>query len=348
MTYAALLKWAARELDDVGIEGARREAELLLAYILGIRREDLYLMNPQTEVGANLRANAASDAATATVTARFQEVVARRAAREPLAYITGVKEFYGLTFAVDQRVLIPRPETELLVELCLEHLERVEHLERLERLEHLERLERRSGELSREQSQPYVVADICTGSGAVGIAVAVNRPDVSILASDISAAALEVAADNARRHGVSERIILAQGDLFDPWQSSTLSPSPPSSQSPPPNAAGRLLDRATNRTIDVILCNPPYIPQDVIAALQPEIRDYEPRQALEAGVDGLSFYRRLFSQAGAFLNQNGLLLAEIGDGQQNAVLCIAQENGWNASTVPDLAGIARVVIAKRV
>lgn len=328
MTYAALLKWAARELDDAGIEGARREAELLLAYTLGIRREDLYLMSPQMEVGANLGAGAtvgATAGATwdaAAVMFRFREAVARRAAREPLAYITGVKEFYGLAFAVDQRVLIPRPETELLVELCLEHLGRL-------------------------QCQPYVVADICTGSGAVGIAVAVNRPDVNILASDISAAALEVAADNAQRHGVSERIVFAQGDLFGPWQPS---PPSPSSTSPPslPNEAGRFLGRTTNHIMDVILCNPPYIPQDEIATLQPEIRDYEPRQALEAGIDGLSFYRRLLSQAGAFLNQNGLILMEIGYGQQDAVLRMAHENGWNASTISDLAGIARIVAAKRV
>lgn len=338
MTYAALLKWAVRELDDAGIEGARREAELLLAYTLGVRREDLYLMSPQMEVGADLGVGATLDAATVTVS--FQEAVARRAAREPLAYITGVKEFYGLTFAVDQRVLIPRPETELLVELCLDHFERLERLERLERMERLE--SRSGGELSCGQRQPYVVADICTGSGAVGIAVAVNRPDVIVLASDISTAAIEVAADNAQRHGVSARIVFAQGDLFDPWESS---PSSPPSR---PNVAGCPLSGTKNHTMDVILCNPPYIPEDTIATLQPEVRDYEPRQALEAGVDGLSFYRRLLSQAGTFLNQNGLILMEIGYGQQDAVLGMAQENGWNASTIPDLAGIARIVAAKRV
>mgnify|MGYP000894027413 FL=1 len=360
MTYAALLKWAAHELNDAGIEGARREAELLLAYTLGIRREDLYLRNPLSEVQADAagKAGGAASADAATATVRFQEVVARRAAREPLAYITGAKEFYGLTFAVDQRVLIPRPETELLVELCLEHLER-----------------RSGGKLSCEQHSsagcgsqreqysvahaPFVVADICTGSGAVGIAVAVNRPDVSVLASDISAAALEVAAGNAQRHGVSERIVFAQGDLFAPWKSWQSSPSSPS----PPNAGDgdrHLMDRAINHPtkcvmnrivdhpMDVILCNPPYIPQYEIATLQPEVRDYEPRQALEAGADGLAFYRRLLSQAGTFLNQDGLLLMEIGYGQQDAVLRMAHENGWKASTIPDLAGIARVVAAQRV
>ncbi|MGI5854382.1 MAG: peptide chain release factor N(5)-glutamine methyltransferase [Bacillota bacterium] len=325
MTYAALLKWAVRELEDAGIEGARREAELLLAFTLGIRREDLYLMNFQTEVAGD------GDASIA----RFRTAVARRVAREPLAYITGVKEFYGLTFTVDQRVLIPRPETELLVELCLEQL-------KLRSQEPLLREQCQTSKCDRRRS--IVVADICTGSGAVGIAVAVNQPDVIVLASDISAAALAVATGNAQRHGVSDRIIFAQGDLFAPWQRL-------SSRTRLDHAT---LDRVTLDCatldcagMDVILCNPPYIPQDDIAILQPEIRDYEPRQALEAGPDGLSFYRRIFSEAGAFLNQNGLLLAEIGDGQQDAVLHIAQENGWKAVTVPDLAGIARVVTARR-
>lgn len=320
MTYAELLKCAAQELNDAGIEGARREAELLLAYALGIRREELYLRSPMSEVDAD-------------ATAIFQEVIIRRAGREPLAYITGVKEFYGLPFAVDQRVLIPRPETELLVELCLEELERRSFAS----------CPYEPSGCPAEQPPFFVVADICTGSGAIGIAIAVSRPDVIVLASDISGAALEVAVSNAQRHGVSERIVFSQGDLFSPWQWQ-------------PNAAGRHnvgryagrhMDRYAGRRMDVILCNPPYIPQDEIATLQPEIRLFEPTQALDGGVDGLAFYRRLFWQASTFLNQNGVLLIEIGYGQQDAVLRLGEEAGWNAIAISDLAGITRAVVAKR-
>ncbi len=171
-------------------------------------------------------------------------MVARREAREPLAYIVGQREFFSLEFAVSPGVLIPRPETETVVEAALEFM---------------------------RTSPSAKVLDIGTGSGAIAVAIANNAPVAQIVALDISKVSLEIAAENARRHRCADRIAFVQSDCFSALDGSQLRFDP----------------------FDLIVSNPPYIPEDELAALAPEVRDFEPRVALEGGRDGMEFYRRI-------------------------------------------------------
>jgi release factor glutamine methyltransferase len=227
---------------------------------------------------------------------RYESVVDRRAAREPLAYIVGAREFWGLDFEVTPAVLIPRPETELIVEAMLD------------------RLPDRHAELS--------IADICTGSGCVAVALARERPAARIVATDISPEALAVAARNAARHGVADRIAFRSGDLLD----------------------------AIGGTFDAIVANPPYVVDAARPALQPEVRDFEPAVALYGGVDGLTILTRLVAGAPQHLRPGGWLVFEFGLGQD---VEIEQLIGGSAALElvdvrRDLVGIARTVIARRV
>jgi len=223
--------------------------------------------------------------------AAYRERVRRRAGREPLAYILGQAEFWSLPLKVTPEVLIPRPETELLVE---------------------EALPRLSG---RQQ-----VLDVGTGSGALAIALAHERQELLVTAIDVSPAALAVAADNARSNGVAERIRFAQHDLGQ------LPPGP----------------------FDLVVANPPYVPSGELAALMPEVRDFEPQLALDGGIDGLDAYRALARQAGAVLTAAGWLLVEVGSGQAPAVQELFAGAGLKEILVSrDLAGIERVVGGRR-
>jgi release factor glutamine methyltransferase len=223
---------------------------------------------------------------------RFDAEVSRRATREPSAYITGEREFWGLSFAVTPDVLIPRPETELLVE---QTLTRVDGTPRMSR-----------------------VLDLCTGSGAVAVALAVAHPAIRVVATDISLAALEVARRNAARHGVLDRVSFVCGDLASP----------------------------INGRVDVITANPPYIPESDRPGLAPEVRDYEPGLALFAGSDGLDVVRRILDAAPRLLSERGHLLIEHGCGQENAIAgLISQHAGLRMeASVRDLQQIPRVAV----
>jgi release factor glutamine methyltransferase len=223
----------------------------------------------------------------------------RRAFREPLQYVLGTQEFCGLDFQVTPDVLIPRLETELLVEV----------------------VRQKCADLSRA-----LIADVGTGSGCVAIALARALPGATLYATDRSPRALVVAQENAKRHGVHHRVTFLAGNLLDPIQLLGLQ--------------GHL---------DAIVSNPPYIPDADLAALQPEVGLFEPRLALDGGNDGFVFHRRLVREAADFLKPDGLLALEIGQGQARHVSGLAQdgENYYNVRTFLDMAGIERVVSARK-
>jgi release factor glutamine methyltransferase len=229
------------------------------------------------------------------IEAGYRALVQRRAAREPMAYVVGHQEFWGLTFDVSPATLIPRPETELIVEAALDHL-----------------------------SQPGAAAsilDIGTGTGCLAVSLAVERPSAHVIASDISADALDVARRNAQRHGVADRIHFVRSDLFG-------------------NVPGRF---------DLIVSNPPYVAERDRGALQPEVRDHEPATALFGGSDGLEVIRRLVSQTADHLISGGLLIFEFGLGQEEAIegLIGDSPNLRMVGLKHDLQGIPRTAIACR-
>ncbi|MBN1484782.1 MAG: peptide chain release factor N(5)-glutamine methyltransferase [Chloroflexia bacterium] len=275
MNVRDLLREGTIFLRERGSPSARLDAELLLAHCLGQRRVDLYT-HPQREPGPQERQ-------------AYRSLLERRARQEPVSYLLGRKEFYGLSFLVDERVLIPRPETEVLVELTLE---------------------RARG----RRWRGLRLADVGTGSGCIAVALARHLPQARVYATDISAAALALALENCRRHGVEERVALLLGDLCEPLP----------------------------EVVDLLLCNPPYT---VWGSLPGGIRDYEPRLALDGGPDGLAFYRRLLQQLPGRLSPGGSALLELGDNQAESVLDLFRAGlpGVPLQTWPDVAGLPRVL-----
>ena len=245
-TMLRALEWTAGYFQSHGIDSPRPSAEILLAHSLGLRRIDLYVRYDQPLQAEELK--------------RFKTLIRRRASNEPVAYITGERDFWSLSFLVTPDVLIPRPETEHLVEAALEALPECDGLRILE---------------------PG------TGSGAVSVAMAHERSGLRCFASDRWVESLAVAQRNAQRHGVTDRVEFFAGDWFAP-----------------------VSERAPR--FDAVVCNPPYVPSAAIDGLQPEVARFEPRRALNGGVDGLDAIRRLVSGALACLKPGGVLLFEIG------------------------------------
>ncbi len=287
MTLREALTRATRQLDaspDLRADAAR-DAALLLRHALGISHA-VQLADPEREL-------------TPAQQAAFDALIQRRLANEPIQYITGEQEFYGLALRVTPAVLIPRPETEQLVEAVINEMMQAEL----------------------DSSQPLRILDVGTGSGAIAIALAFHLPHARVTAVDLSAAALEVAASNAARHGLASRIRFVASDLLDAL---------------PPDEL----------PFDVIVSNPPYISTADRASLHPQVRDHEPSAALFAGPDGLDIYRRLIPQARAALRPNGLLALEIGHGQREAIASLL--NDWNELRfLDDLQHIARIAFARR-
>ncbi|HEU5351155.1 MAG TPA: peptide chain release factor N(5)-glutamine methyltransferase [Terracidiphilus sp.] len=277
-----LREWLKKGEADLGAgphpERARQDAELLLLHFIGNNR-------------ARLLAHLDDDFGGCSAIS-FAAHLRRRAAGEPIQYIVGECEFYGLSFRVTPAVLIPRPETEHLVEQALV--------------------------LAARFTQPRIL-DVGTGSGAIAIALAKHLIDARISASDISAPALACAQDNAKRNEVGLRFLL--GDLLVP-------------------AAGEIFD--------LIVSNPPYVPEADRHTLSVEVRDHEPAQALFAGADGLGVYRRLIPASRAALVTGGFLVLEIGHGQAAVVAALLESAGFaSIAFTPDLQGIPRVVTAQR-
>lgn len=310
---------ASSFLRERGIMEPESNARQLAEHVLGLTRTELLLHF--------------ADPFPPETLAAWEEVLTRKAAGEPLQHITGEQEFYGLPFKVTPAVLIPRPETELLVEAIMEHARRIWPDGRYpggsgsKPSSSLET--EKTGESQRVASlqsanRPLLLTDIGTGSGAIAVTLASQCPQWRIVATDLSPAALTVAQDNAVRNGVSDRVEWLTGDLLQPVIAAGLSP-------------------------DILVSNPPYIPSADIASLQPEVRVYEPLLALDGGEDGLTPYRRLVRQMAELPAYPTLVGFEVGINQAEAVMqLLAEQEQWDwVETVADLAGIPRHVLAGR-
>ncbi len=272
-TILKVLDWTKAYLAEKGVENARLEAEWLLCAVLGLDRVGLYVNFDKPLSEAEL--------------ARFRGMVARRARREPLQYILGNQEFMGLEFEVSPEALIPRHDTEVLVEEAV----------------------RRAAPAGR-------ILDIGVGSGCIAVALAKALTQAEVWGVEKSPEALALAERNAANHGV--RVTLFEGSLFEPFP---------------------------EQRFDLIVSNPPYIPTGDLETLQPEVRDFEPREALDGGADGLDFYRLIIPAAPDYLNPGGWLLFEAGIGQAEAVQALFGATGrfGGLFTARDAAGIDRVV-----
>ncbi|HLG13194.1 MAG TPA: peptide chain release factor N(5)-glutamine methyltransferase [Blastocatellia bacterium] len=287
-TITEAMAEGAKRLREAGVSEARRTAGILLCNVLTLDRTALL-----TRSNENVE-----DAAWAS----YSHLIARRAAGEPLQYITGHQEFYGLDFNVTPDVLIPRPETESLVERVIAV----------------------AAALPRAAECGPLIVDVGTGSGCVAVAVAVNVPSARVIATDISPSALEVARENALRHGVSSRIEFLEGDLLGP-----------------------LKERGLAGAIDIIACNPPYVPSSQPDTVQREVREWEPNVALFGGEEGLDFYGRLFDDAGEFLKAGGYLVCEIGYSQLDSIREMISAT-WELMEVRnDLQGIPRTIAIRK-
>lgn len=272
-TVLKVLNWTKEYLAGKGVENARLEAEWLLCAALGLDRVGLYVNFDRPLTPAELTA--------------YREMVARRAQREPLQYILGNQEFMGLEFEVSPGALIPRHDTEVLVEAALQ----------------------RAAPTSR-------ILDIGVGSGCIAVALAKALPQVEVVGVEKSPEALALAERNAGKHGV--RVTLFEGSLFEPFP---------------------------GQKFDLIVSNPPYIPTADMETLQPEVRDFEPHQALDGGPDGLAFYRLIIPAAPDYLTPGGWLLFEVGIAEASAVQALFEATGRFAElfTAKDTNGIERVV-----
>ena len=292
----------------------RLDAELLLVHVLGLSRTDLYAHPERLLLAHQLVA--------------YQSLLDRRAQGEPLPYLTGHIEFYGLDMAVNAHVLIPRPETETLVDLALSKVKGLHSI--LSKVEGshsilskvegprsiLSKVEGPRSILSKVEGRASLV-DVGTGSGCIAIALAVHAPQARIMALDLSSGALDVARANAGRHGVADRITFFQSDLL----------------------------AALPKAVDLIVANPPYIAASEWPELPCEVREHEPQLALGGGPDGLDVIRRLLEQAPAHLRPGGVLLVEIGAGQGAAAAHLARQlyPAADVAIQPDLAGRDRVL-----
>ena len=244
---------------------------------------------------------------------KIRRLLRRRAKGEPLQYLIGHVDFLGLTITVGRGILIPRPETELLAREAIKIVQDSRRKVPLPK-----NIERRS--LNGTQG-PYRVLDLCTGSGCVALALARELPDARVYGSDVSEIAIRRAGANAELNRIGN-VTFLKGSLFGP-----------------------VADAAP---FDMIVSNPPYIKTGEISGLQREIRDWEPRKALDGGEEGLDFYRRILSGAGGFLKQRGIVVVELGFGQAAAVTEIAKSSGFKKiRVIKDYAGIERILRAKR-
>lgn len=263
VTIEGALRRASSRFTEAGIEQPRDEAEILLANLMGWNRLKLFLAR-FSPLGKDLAP-------------AFEKVVERRAGGEPAAYIIGSKEFYGLEFAVNREVLIPRPETELLVDSILEW--------------------------ARGRAGGVSGIDLGSGSGNLVIALAYHLPQALFYAVDLSTGALQLAAANAARHGVSGQIRFCKGDYFAAL----------SRVKPPPR-------------FNLVTANPPYLSTAEMEALPPTIRNYEPRLALDGGPDGLDAYRTILSALSGFMQSPGLMALEMGSFQSGDIISLCRRS----------------------
>lgn len=274
-------------LARLGFDSAARDAKLLTGHALGLSTLDMALRETDPVTDAQVAAVAA--------------VLQRRMSGESVARIIGEREFYGLAFGLNGATLEPRPETEMLVDLAIEHL-----------------------------PQGGRLLDLGTGTGCIPISILANRADAHGVAVDLSVEALAAARENARRHGVLGRLEFLHGSWFEPLFTS-------------PEGRGE------ERAFDLIVSNPPYITSAVVETLEPEVKDFDPRLALDGGSDGLAPYRIIAAEAAHWLKPGGRVMVEIGYDQGETVRALFAAAGFGDVTVrQDLNGLDRVVSAHQI
>jgi release factor glutamine methyltransferase len=290
-----LLQSVKEVLQAAHLDAPQRDGELIVSHYIGTDRVHLFRDNPDIS-GQTL--------------AEINECVERRKKREPLHYILGFSNFCGLKIHVGQGVLVPRPETELMVEEAV-------------------RIVRNAGKgTGTEKKQSNLkILDLCTGSGCIGLALAKEFPDAEVYGTDTSDAAVDYAEENARINAV-RNIAFLRGSLFDPIKK-------------------RFASQNSRFTADLIISNPPYIKRADMKKLQPEIRDWEPREALDGGEDGLDYYRIIIPNAKEYLKIDGYLILELGVGQAGNVTDMAADAGFHQIALKkDYAGIERILILR--
>lgn len=272
-----LIKMAERQLNEANVPDAKHDAEEMYCYLKKVPRAKFFMEW--------------SEPADDRTCDQFFDLVARRAKREPLQYITGIQEFMGYPIAVEPNVLIPRLDTEVVVDKAVE--------------------------LFREKKGDTVL-DLCCGSGAIGIAIA-KKTGAKVTATDINPVAKSLTEKNARTNGIKMEALL--GDLYEPIK---------------------------KKKYHMIISNPPYIKTAKMETLMPEVKDFEPKEALDGGFDGLDFYRKIIEGAASHLKKEGLFVLEIGHDQSNAVteLILETEKFFDINTHKDLAGNDRAITAR--
>ena len=307
MTVLEAIQKSAEFLAKKGVESPRLQTELLLAHLLKLPRMKLYLNFERVLTPAETDA--------------LREFIKRRGQREPLQHITGSTSFCGFEIAVNRHALVPRPETELLAESGWQFL-------------------------STLNLQPSTALDFGTGTGCIAIALAAKCPSAKIVATDVSPDALALAKENAGRNNVAERIEFLQGDGFAALQNESEGGAPRRPDSPKEEWGSRS-SPLRKMEFDLIISNPPYIPSAEIATLQSEVRDFDPRGALDGGADGLDFYRKLAMESKPFLKPGGKIMLEFGDGQADAIRKIFEAEKWIVEAVKeDYSQRERFLIAK--
>jgi len=285
-TIQKLLNWTTEYLTNKSIDSPRFSAELLLSHVVGLKRIELYTQFdkqvPQQQLDL------------------LHELVKRAGLHEPVAYLSGITEFYSLDLDITSDCLIPRPETELLVQRAIEFL--------------------------RTRSGIQYICDLCTGSGCIAVAIAKNVPYARVTATDISDAALEIAARNVEKHQLKKQIRLLCGDLFEP-----------------------IIQQLDVSQFDLIVCNPPYVSTAEYEKLDKNVKDYEPEFALLAGEDGLDVYRRIIEKVDEFLKPGAALMLEIGYAQGPAFRELLEQTGAFEKIVieKDLHNNDRVVTTRK-
>ena len=296
MNVRTALREAIVRLESESVPSAALAAEVLLLHVLQRDRTWIYA-HPEAPLSGDQWQ-------------RYFALVARRAAGTPVQYLTGTQEFWGLEFEVTPDVLIPRPETEHVVEVAL-------------------------ARMSALKSETLRIADIGTGSGCLAVALATELPQAWIVATDISSAALDVARRNAARHSVAARVEFLECNLLDVFSRGN-------------DSAAGASDFSADLKFELIVSNPPYVALADAASLPREVRDHEPGVALFAGESGLDFYAPLIAQAEKLLARGGLLVLELGYNAADHVAALLSSEAWREAAIAnDLAGIARVASAIR-
>jgi release factor glutamine methyltransferase len=285
-TIKKLLEWVSGYFADKGVDAPRLSAELLLCHVLGLERIQLYTLFDRAVDPPQL--------------VQLRALVKRAGEHEPVAYLVGRCEFYSLPLKITPDCLIPRPETEHLVEKAILFL--------------------------RQREGTQQVLDLCTGSGCIAAAIAKNVKEAGVVATDISDAALKVAAENIEKLNLSEKVKLLCGDLFDP-----------------------VIEGLDVAKFDLVVSNPPYVSEAEYAVLDKNVKDYEPKDALLAGAEGLDVYRRILEKVGDFLKPNGALMMEIGYAQGPAIRGMLEQTGaFKTITIEkDFANNDRIAVAKK-